>query len=166
MENLNENSGNNQNQSPPRGFNWALLLGCCAIALAIYLSGSRISSRIPHVIHGNFTTPFVQGSFGADDREFMSEWDAARFIMVNPDEFHGIIESGELSGTYTVFQVERREWRIPREFIERAGVGVFEFEAAVPVQQEYDIVITDHRVFSRERLTEWLHNRMDAHTER
>ena len=147
-------------------FNWAIFLGCCVLAFSIYVlavsirsAGVRIANSIPHSSTVHHHTIPLQAS--APDREFMSEWEAASFLTMDHSEFIRIVESGELSGTYTVFQVERELWRPvdvdPDEWRDTGGGAV-----QVPVRVEaYDVVIDDHRVFSRERLTEWILRRMD-----
>ena len=148
-----------------RGFNLAIFLGCCVLAFSIYMlavsirsAGVRIATSIPHASTVHHHGIPLQAS--APDREFMSEWEAASFLAMDHSEFARIIESGELSGTYAVFQVERELWRPadidPDEWRNYSGA------VQVPVRVEvYDIVIGDHRVFSRERLTEWLMSRID-----
>ena len=146
-----------------QNFNMALFLGCCMVALSILVAGLVIARQIPDSLHGS-----LHGSFsgtlidsGGSFREFMSEWEAANFLMISDRELERIIESGELSGTYAVFQVERiilRASERSREWV--VGGAIAEF--AVPERIEYDTVIVDQRVFSRERLAEWLLNRMDG----
>ena len=138
-------------------FNWALFWGCCVISLSIFLSiifaGLMIAGQMPQSLHGHFAGTLVDGG-NHPPGEFMSEWSAARFIEMTHEEFTGIIESGELSGTYTVFQVEREVW-LPWDDYMLWDADL----ATVPV--EYEIVTVDHRVFSRERLVEWLQQRID-----
>jgi len=143
-------------------FNWALFLGLCVVALSIFFAGRTIANQAPPVIHGSFSGSVIGNAhFDDTSREFMTEWQAANFIGMMPEEFDGIIESGELSGTYTIFQVERLAWRhVHSGSTPTVGSGVSEV-AAVPTPMEYDIVIADHRVFSRERLAEWLLARID-----
>jgi len=140
--------------------NWALFLGCCVVAISIFAAGQAIANRLPHTMHGNFSGSLTShASFDSSDREFMSDWQAAAFIGMSWEEFESIVESGELSGTYTAFQVERQVWRRWEDTTE----WIIEDPTipARPIPMEYDIVTVDHRVFSRERLAEWLLSRMD-----
>jgi len=57
------------------------------------------------------------------DDAYMSDYQASAFIKVNYDNFLIIVESGELSGTFTIIQ--------------------------------------DERVFSKEKLIQWLSNRIE-----
>ncbi|MCL2874477.1 MAG: hypothetical protein FWE29_06075 [Defluviitaleaceae bacterium] len=141
-------------------FNWALFLGLCIVALAIYSAGVRIAAHMPHSLQGHFSGSLMAGS--NPDREFMSEWEAAAFLSMGHDEFLSILNSGELEGTYTVFQVERMVWGRPFENYDEWSVTVNRDEIVeVPQRMDYDIVTADHRIFSRERLTEWLLHRID-----
>jgi len=139
-----------------KDFNWALFIGCCLIALALLDAGIRISNRMPQTMHGNFHGSLTSGHV-SESREFLSEWDAAAFLLMGYDEFNTLLPSGELSGTYATFQVERRVWRLTEEVV---SPSVQDPSMPTPMPVEYDIVIGDHRVFSRERLTEWLNNRI------
>ena len=147
---------------PAQGFNSALFLGCCAIAASILISGFIIAGRIPSSLHGN-----LHGSFsgtltdGGSSNEFLSEWEAAGFLRIGNDELERIVQAGELDGAYAVFQVERRLWR-EVEFEPQVTTGHRNLTPAPPsVPLEYDIILEDQRVFSRERLAQWLHGRMD-----
>jgi hypothetical protein len=161
---MDEQTNTNDNEKPTQNkslkFNWALFLGCCVIALSIYSAGGRIATRIPHSLHGNLHGNFSGTLTGNNDsfQEFMSEWEAARFLGMSRDEFTNIVATGELSGTYTVFQVERTVWNSSGGFVVTMH-GSDGLAAVQPIEQE--TVIVDHRVFSRERLVEWLLNRMD-----
>jgi len=151
-------------------FNWALLLGCCAIALSIYIVGNNIANRIPHTMHGSFHGSLMDGS--VNEQEFMSEWQAALFLTIDYETLNRLVEAGELAGTYTIFQEYRVVWHTPAwwyaddgerqlrmEQMEQSGMAPM---PVVPVPQEAEWVLFDTRVFSRERLTEWLLNRMDS----
>jgi len=169
-----EEAENTQTPPTPPNFNWALLLGLCAIAISIFAAGITIANRLPQTFHGHMTGSLTGGSTWHDtsSREFMSEWEAANFLLMGHDEFASILQTGELSGTYTVFQVERREWVWSQDELGRMlhppaplpyNVRVVG-EQPVPVHpfgMEYEIVLVDHRIFSRERLSEWLINRID-----
>jgi len=161
-----------EQQTPRRNFNWALFLGCGVVALAIIIAGQSIARQIPHTLHGS-----MHGSFsgtlmdGNNSSEFISEWEAATFLRLEHAEFIDLLEAGELSGTYTVFSVERMVWSAIGdfdliEFVHPDGRrGSIQAGAPMPVQErqmEYEMVIVDHRVFSRERLTEWLHERIGS----
>lgn len=153
---------NNKLNATIQKFNWALFLGLCIVALSVFFAGQMIAGQIPQTLHGSFSGSLMGGNahFYDSPREFMTEWEAARFIGMNPEEFTEIVESGELSGTYTAFQVERQVWQrwdSDDTWIVDSGVS----EVARPMPIEYDIVIVDHRMFSRERLAEWLLARMD-----
>ena len=94
-------------------------------------------------------------------REFMSEWEVAHFLMMSHEELERLIESGELNGIFTVFQVERTVMRRDSEewIIERSGNPS---AIARPIPIEYETIMVDQRIFSRERLINWLHLRMDG----
>ena len=144
-------------------FNWALFLGLCIVALSIFITGRIIAINIPNSLHGslhgNFSGTLMDGS--NPSREFMSEWETARFLMMSYEELELIIESGELNGTYAVFQVERnvmQSYDISGQWMTIDGG----FTAEIPFRHiEYETIIVDQRIFSRERLVEWLLNRMD-----
>ena len=157
-----------QKESIHQRFNWAIFLGCCVIALSIHSSGHRIAGRIPHSLHGHFSGALTDGNFTA--REFMSDWEAANFLLMDHSEFIRIVESGELSGTYTVFQVERREWWSEEIYEHMRNRYGDVYEAVIPdrypiahsLPSSYEVVFTaDHRVFSRELLAEWIMRRID-----
>ena len=145
--------------------NIVLFLGCCVVALGIVIAGFVIAGQIPDVmhgsLHGSFSGTLVDG--GGSQREFMSEWEAAGFLLMTIEQFRSLAESGELTGTYAVFQVERYvwEWEVLEFYAERAGVGSDVGAMPVPAQVIAGTVIEDHRVFSRERLSEWLIARME-----
>ena len=150
----------------PQNVSAALFRGCCVIALSIVIAAFVIARQIPHSLHGNlhgiFSGTLMDG--GGSFRDFMSEWEAANFLMMSPEQLERIIESGELRGTYTTFQIEHMVWRGPErpgEWIISGDVAAEPVPTPIPAPFEFDIVIVDHRVFSRERLTEWLHVRMD-----
>lgn len=147
-----------------KNFNWALFIGCCLIALAILSAGMRIASHIPHNL-----TSHIHGFSGHvsstnnDHPDFMNNWQAAMYLSLDFDEFQSLVNSGELSGTYASFEVERRIWVRP------ADDTLWEVDndamtaarpVLVPVPTEYEIVNDIHRVFSRERLAEWLNNKI------
>ena len=97
-----------------QNFGFSLFLGCCVVALGIIIAGLIIARQIPDTLHGS-----LHGSFsgtlmdGADSpREFMSKWEAARFLMMTYEQLGSLIDSGELNGTYAVFQVEEHVWRM------------------------------------------------------
>ena len=151
-----------------QSFNTALFLGCCIMALSILISAIVIANNLPNSLHGNLhgnlTGTFIDG--GGSFREFMSEWEAARFLGLWHEDLESIIESGELSGTYTIFQVERnimvgysREWSTADDVF---GVAGAVSPVVEPPPLVWETVIVDHRVFSRERLTEWLLERMNG----
>jgi len=160
------------------GFNssWALLLGCCVIALGIFLAGGRVADRIPHSMHGSFHGIFNTESHMPEPQDFMSSWSAAQFLQLQQEQLMSLVAAGELAGTYTVFQVEERMWLDSWHFHEDSGWGrsivapptavqvdAWGNVAPVPVQQqEYEMVLTNVYVFSRERLTEWLMARIDG----
>jgi len=159
--NVNEELNNKPNATLQK-FNWALFLGLCIVALSIFFAGRIVANQIPQTLHGSFSGSLIGGNAHFDDssREFMTEWAAASFIGMMQEEFAELVESGELSGTYTAFQVERQVW----QRWDSADTWVIDgdvSEVARPIPMEYEIVIVDHRVFSRERLSEWLLGRMD-----
>jgi hypothetical protein len=146
-----------------QNFNFALFLGCCMVALSIFIAGLLIARQLPDSLHGNFHGSFsgTLTDSGSSFREFMSEWEAANFLMMSQAELEVIIESGELRGTYTVFQVERNVLRDPERSGEWAIGGNFA-EIEMPRRVEFDTILACQRVFSRERLSEWLLGRIDA----
>ena len=141
-------------------FNWALFLGFCIMALSIYVAGHTIAGSIPSTLGGNFSGTLMNSGGGFSSSEFMSEWEVASFLRISHEDLTRIIESGELDGTYTVFQVESSVMRRNSEewLVEHRGDTA---EARVSESVEYDNVIIDQSIFSRERITEWLHARMD-----
>ncbi|MCL2388120.1 MAG: hypothetical protein FWC89_11335 [Defluviitaleaceae bacterium] len=168
--------------SEGRHFNWALLLGCFAIAFGIFLAGVTIASHIPHQL----SVPWHSQSFHnqppqhVEPQEFMTEWEAAIFLSISHFDFRTLVELGELSGTYAAFEVERRVlWPVvigsnsdmvmydhrifgfAGEVIHsRLGSEIVPPRIASPHEIEHEIVMEYHRVFSREKLTEWLNNRI------
>ena len=149
--------GKNGFQNP----NMALFYGCCIIALGIVIAGLVIARQIPDVmhgsLHGSFSGTLIDG--GGSQREFMNEWEAAGFLSMTIEQFRSLVESGELGGTYAVFQVEQYVWdhEIHEFHAEPAGAA----PAPTPMPVIASTVIEDHRVFSREKLTKWLHERME-----
>jgi len=156
-----------------------IFLGCCVIAIGIFAAGNSVANRIPHSLHGNFHGNFSAGMTGfAEPGEFMGVWEAARFIGLHDAEHVNIlVRDGELAGTYTVFQVEERHWRSGDVFWDtQTGLSIQQVhppavrvdawggvsEVAVPTLMEYDIVLVDMYIFSRERLTEWMMTRIDT----
>ena len=143
-----------------RNFGFSLFLGCCVVALGIIIAGHTIARQIPDTLHGS-----LHGSFsgtlmdGSDSpREFMSKWEAARFLRMAYEQLDSLIDSGELDGTYAVFQVEEHVWHMVEHPGEAIG-GNIVAPTLAPVIAE--TIIRYHRVFSRERLSEWLHGRME-----
>jgi hypothetical protein len=95
---------------------------------------------------------------GNSFREFMSEWELATFLMMSHEELEQIIESGELNGMYTVFQVERTFWQTVNDSETWVIDGIA--TAEIPQRIELETIIIDHRIFSRDKITEWLLERM------
>jgi len=147
-----------------KGINWGLFLGFCVVAISIYLAGTRIAERIPHSLHGNlhgsFSGTLVDGG-GGSRSEFMSEWEVASFLRMSHDEFERLVGRGELEGTYTVFTVERTVMRVPTVDGAR-DVQVHGGIVERPIFIEYETITVDQRVFSRERVYEWLMARIDG----
>ena len=147
-----------------QNFNWALFLGCAVFALSIFIVGLVIAGKIPNSLHGNLSGSFsgtlIDGG-NSSPREFMSEWEAAHFLMIPHDDLMKLIEAGELKGAYTVFQVEREVWSSAEDeepITQRVDGNTIMTE--VPQRIEYDTIIVDQLVFSRDRLTEWMLARM------
>ena len=147
-----------------QNFNTALFLGCCVVALSIFATGHVIASRLPHSLHGNLHGSFSgtltdgAGSF----REFMSEWEAADFLLMSHEEFERIIQSGELEGTYTTFQTERYVARVSEIDDDWPAGSIPTGPVPTPLPRvEHVAEVVDMRIFSRERLTHWLFERMD-----
>lgn len=161
-------------------FNWALLIGCALIALTLNGLGSGITSSVHNL--ANAIHIALQGNFygsvnhlQAEPPEFMTQWQAASFLTMRYEEFGELIQSGELSGTYTLFQVNRRIWQSDTPLfivgdmtiqapgvLPMAPVRIEDGRTLRVIQDDakYEIVIENHRVFSRELLTEWLNNRI------
>jgi len=179
QEHFDEQAGIVSVKPAPR-FNWALFLGCCVVALSIVSAGHTIANRIPHTLMGSLTGTLASGTGAAVSQDFLSHWEAPSFLRMEPSDFDDLLESGALEGTYASFQTYRTviirsdintvpgaPTPAPRVFyssdaavldswmVERAGLG----EGAL---FETETIIYNHRVFSRERLTEWLHNRMEG----
>ena len=146
---------------PPRPtFNAALFLGLCFVAVSIIISANIIGNRIPHTLHGNLHGNLHSTAIDNtnNDREFMSEWQAATFLGMHHEDFIQLIEAGELTGTYFSFPVYRYIWGMSREEF----VTEFRDDYNMPRQiPEPERTLTYHRVFSRERLTEWMNNRIN-----
>ncbi|MCL2357574.1 MAG: hypothetical protein FWC70_10580 [Defluviitaleaceae bacterium] len=156
-------------------FNWALLIGCCIIAVGISHAGALIGRSIPHAMHGNF-----HGSFSAPanhepaaPREFMREFEAANFLAMHREDFVALVEAGELAGTYAVFDAERPVWArhggiivVPSvadenvEWREHGDMRMGVARLAPEPTPLPEMMIVEHRVFCRERLTEWMHERI------
>lgn len=156
----------NVSVSPILKFNWPLLIGLTFIAISIFAAGHSIATRMPHTFHGHMSGHITGGGESSAPRDFMSEWEAASFLSMNHDELLSIMRTGELNGTYTIFQVERREWFWPERGDINHGNPNSVMLAPAPVfpnevSMEYIIISSDHIVFSRERLSEWLLSRID-----
>jgi len=186
--NTSENASDLQvpKKTPLDGFNTALFLGCLVIALGIYFAGWHIANTLAHgipwfAIGGSSGGSFQNFHTQNEPNTFMTEWEAARFLGLEweHDAFDALIESGELSGTYTAFQVERVDWHnwegeywmwSGDDYVHEMRVRESHWEAQeitappVPVliPAERALIIVDHRVFSRERLTEWMMARIDG----
>ncbi|MCL1862134.1 MAG: hypothetical protein FWF78_01035 [Defluviitaleaceae bacterium] len=148
-------------------FNWSVFLGFCVAAVilsfAIANAAATISSHLSNAAH----TIAMQNNHlmhqpATQDNEFMNEWEAARFLTFSFDEFNALLQSGVLYSTYAEFEVERRVFArhdgtmwLPQVMSAEPAVQV-----AAPVPIEYETITGVHRVFSRERLTEWLNNRI------
>ena len=96
-------------------FNTALFLGCCVIATSILLASSFISEQIPTVLQGNLNGNFsiISNDAVSTAGKFMSEWEAANFLTLSRETLELLINSGELAGTYTIFEGEERVFRQP-----------------------------------------------------
>jgi hypothetical protein len=159
---INNKINNKINNGKVYNFNLSLFLGCGLIALSILIAGLVIARKMPDSLHGNLSGSFsgvlTDGS-GSSAREFMSEWEAAAFLTIPYDDFMVIAESGELDGVFAVFEVHRTELRAWHEHVEQAaGGGPSEIE--LPQRVEYVTILTKQRVFSREKLAEWVLGRM------
>ena len=148
---------------PKQTFNIALFLGLCVVAISIFAAAQSLAGRMPFMLHGNFTSQ-IHGSHTTDflQNEFLSQWEAASFLRLDSTEFMSLLETGELTGTYTVFVVEREEW-----VWDRPIDGVNPVDRPVPVRPIEErmlanTVTVEHRIFSRERLVEWLQERIDG----
>jgi len=144
-----------ENLDKKRNFNFALFLGLFVVALGIFAAGRIIAENLPHSFHGHLTGSMTYPGTAAA-RDFMSEWEAAIFLLMNQDEFANLLSTGELAGTYTVFQIERMTWQFAegenRVIIPPAGAV-----PAMPVPRgDYEMREIEHRVFSRELLNQWL----------
>lgn len=165
------NQQGNKNEELPKiintqGFNWSLFLGLCILSISVFTAGNTIANRIPHSLHGNLSghLSMTDGGNSLHAQEFLTEWEAARFIGMHHEEFVDIIESGELAGTYTVFQLERRVWiRSGSDFFVVDGPAQTALPRDSALSMEYEIILSEHRVFSRERLSEWMLRRIGNH---
>jgi hypothetical protein len=164
-------------------FNWELLVGCVVIAIALAGAGNHVATNITQNMHGrwcNCTGHTVVHSPSQESGEFLTEWEAAMFLSIDHRKFDTLVQAGELSGTYATFQVERQVWQTvdihDMRYIRRHEDGVFSWSEAVPsgdfaitavpipvqeVQGNYEIIIEDHRIFSREKLANWLNSRIE-----
>jgi hypothetical protein len=139
-------------------FNWALLIGCGIIALslsnAMLTSAAIIGSHISSA-NGAFHGSLVGSN--SEQREFMSDWEAAIFLSIGEGDLIALAESGELNGTFTTFQVERQKWHTVEPY--RSGDVIVQM---IPQEVEvtYETVTTDQRVFSRRLLEAWLLSRI------
>ncbi|MCL2620142.1 MAG: hypothetical protein FWD97_04315 [Defluviitaleaceae bacterium] len=140
------------NNKPP-SFNWAILIGFCVMTLGIIWAGGRIADSLPH---GFFSTPFQPTPIIQQDSDFLSDWQVASLLMIDINQLLEILESGELDGTFTTFQVYRI-WETPYpswDYSNRAE--------APPPPLVHNYARVDHRIFSRERLLGWLNSRIDG----
>ena len=139
--------------------NLALLLGLCAIAISILIVGALIARRIPQQILGNFSGMLVNENVAV--HEFMTdEWEVARFIGIWEEDLVALVESGELDGTFTVFEVERTVFDF--DFDQWTLESNEPVEIPAPAISEGETTTEYLRVFSRERLKDWLLARMDS----
>ncbi|MCL2279214.1 MAG: hypothetical protein FWC20_07400 [Oscillospiraceae bacterium] len=144
--------------------NLALLFGLCVIAISILIVGFFIARRIPQTLHGNFSGMLMDG--GVAVREFMTdEWEVASFIGIWEEDLIALIESGELDGTFTVFEVERTvfdfdQWSLEPD--QRSLESNEPIQVPTPTINEGETTTEYLRVFSRERLKDWLLARMDS----
>jgi len=159
-----EQQTNKHEEAPKRvniqSFNFALFLGFCVLSISIFAAGNNIAARMTNSMHGHFSGTLMSGNNFANEREFLTEWEAAHFIGMNQAEFITIVESGELAGAYTVFQLERTVWNHPAMPEGFYATGELE-QQTPPVQIEVYTAPFEHRVFSRERLSDWLLSRID-----
>jgi len=144
-------------------FNWAVFLGLCVVAASIFFAANRIANSMPHMLHGNFSGSLI--SHDMSDPDFMSEWQAAGFLRLDHDDFTRLLETGALAGTYTAFETTRLAW-VPisvEDFITEVRRGEFQASQATPAPEphEFEWITEYQRLFSRERLTAWLHDRMN-----
>jgi hypothetical protein len=156
-----------------KNFNWAVLIGSVIISVALFVAISegarRIAFRLPgagvcRCEHKQFFQPLPPG-------EFMLEGHARSFLSMDRQIFNELLQAGELSGTYAVFPQERRRRVYHSTFTLDPDVLVVPddmvFGEVLPgaAQEsettfEYQTYTHYHRVFSREKLTEWLNNRI------
>ena len=95
-----------------KNFNLAMFLGCCIISLGIVIAGSIIANRIGHLhfpmFPGSLSVTTFDGS-GTDSGsdEFMSLWETRAFLRLSETQLDTLIQSGELTGTYTILQGQK-----------------------------------------------------------
>jgi len=153
-----DNEKTTQHESASK-LNLALFFGLCVIAISILIVGFFIARRIPQTLHGNFSGMLMDGSVAV--REFMTdEWEVAGFIGIWEEDLIALIESGELDGTFTVFEVERTVFDF--DFDRWALESDEPIQVPAPTINEGETTTEYLRVFSRERLKDWLLARMDS----
>lgn len=87
-----------------KNFNFALFFGCCVISIGIVIAGLLISTNMPDaaLMPRNLSVTTSDGT--TVFREYMSEYEAAGFLMLDADELMAFIQTGELNETFTVIQ--------------------------------------------------------------
>ena len=123
-------------QPPTRTFNHALFWGLCVLALSVFLGTWLAQGREQWHMIRNMP---VHSTFSTDEpREFMPLWQVAALLGMSWEEVEALVATGELAGTYTVIQLEYADpW--------------LTIDPESPFWME-----TEHYIFSRERLYEWL----------
>ncbi len=84
-----------------KNFNWAVFFGCCVIGISIFLSGKMIAGNMPGTTHVPSSLSVTTTDSTMRFSEYMSEYEAAAFLMMNTDDFISFIKTGELDGTFT-----------------------------------------------------------------
>ncbi|MCL2225941.1 MAG: hypothetical protein FWB96_13315 [Defluviitaleaceae bacterium] len=193
-------------------FNKPFIFGCLIIAAGMVFASVNIQTGLTNIQNGlNTVTHSIAHILPSnlhhalhnhtqnEPADFMSDWEAAQFLSFPFDDFTALANSGELSGTYTTFQTERRIWTRAQEFHDLRSGRITEYNVSagieagiaiqavpwlsiadtldpahpvpahggrtvqlIPPNATYELVTHDHRVFSREKLTAWLNNRITA----
>ena len=148
-------------------FNWALLIGCFLIAGAILIVGNSVAHGVRSISHNVAHIPMHMPHFphSQEPGEFLRLFEASNFIGIDFDAFHAMLDAGEFSGTYAAFEVERRVYRWEGRDRWVHADGTFAEWPDIPISPptEFDIITETLRIFSREKLADWMNERIGNH---